>query len=146
MYILFNLVPPPLQAGLNKVYLLICDCSRSWVCGHFHGRTGRFKWLLCHPRLASRIFRGRKGSFSFLRRALFTCTEGRLKKKNAQMIISELRVCAQSLNHVRLFGTSWTIALEEGMATHSSIPAWSIPWTEEPGGLQSVWSRRIGQI
>ena len=81
MYILFNLVPPPLQAGLNKVYLLICDCSRSWVCGHFHGRTGRFKWLLCHPRLASRIFRGRKGSFSFLRRALFTCTEGGLKKK-----------------------------------------------------------------
>ena len=30
--------------------------------------------------------------------------------------------------------------LEEGMATHSSILAWSIPWTEEPGGLQSVGS------
>ena len=28
--------------------------------------------------------------------------------------------------------------LEEGMATHSSIPAWEIPWTEEPGGLQST--------
>ena len=28
--------------------------------------------------------------------------------------------------------------LEEGMATHSSIPAWRIPWTEEPGGLQSM--------
>ena len=28
--------------------------------------------------------------------------------------------------------------LEEGMATHSSILAWSIPWAEEPGGLQSV--------
>ena len=28
--------------------------------------------------------------------------------------------------------------LEEGMATHSSILAWGIPWTEEPGGLQSV--------
>ena len=28
--------------------------------------------------------------------------------------------------------------LEKGMATHSSIPAWRIPWTEEPGGLQSV--------
>ena len=27
--------------------------------------------------------------------------------------------------------------LEEEMATHSSIPAWEIPWTEEPGGLQS---------
>ena len=29
--------------------------------------------------------------------------------------------------------------LEEGMATPSSILAWRIPWTEEPGGLQSIW-------
>ena len=29
--------------------------------------------------------------------------------------------------------------LEKGMATHSSILAWSIPWTEEPDGLQSLW-------
>ena len=34
--------------------------------------------------------------------------------------------------------------LEEGMATHSSILAWRIPWTEEPGGLQSIESQRIG--
>ena len=33
--------------------------------------------------------------------------------------------------------------LEEGMATHSSILAWRIPWTEEPGGLQSTGSHRI---
>ena len=30
------------------------------------------------------------------------------------------------------------------MATHSSIPVWRIPWTEEPGGLQSMGSQRIG--
>ena len=34
--------------------------------------------------------------------------------------------------------------LEKGMATHSSILAWRIPWTEEPGGLQSMGSQRIG--
>ena len=34
--------------------------------------------------------------------------------------------------------------LEEEMATHSSILAWKIPWTEEPGGLQSVGSQRVG--
>ena len=34
--------------------------------------------------------------------------------------------------------------LEEGMATHSSILAWRIPWTEEPGGLQSMESQRVG--
>ena len=30
------------------------------------------------------------------------------------------------------------------MATHFSIPAWKIPWTEEPGGLQSMGSKRVG--
>ena len=33
--------------------------------------------------------------------------------------------------------------LEEGMATHSSILAWRIPWTEEPGGIQSLGSQRV---
>ena len=35
-------------------------------------------------------------------------------------------------------------SLEKEMATHSSIPAWKIPWTEEPGGLQSMESQRVG--
>ena len=34
--------------------------------------------------------------------------------------------------------------LEKGMATHSSILAWKIPWTEEPGRLQSMGSQRVG--
>ena len=36
------------------------------------------------------------------------------------------------------------VPLEKGMATHSSILAWEIPWTEEPGGLQSMGSQRVG--
>ena len=35
-------------------------------------------------------------------------------------------------------------SLEEGMATHSSTLAWVIPWTEEPGGLQSIGLQRVG--
>ena len=35
--------------------------------------------------------------------------------------------------------------LEEEMATHSSVLAWEIPWTEEPGGLQSVGLHRVKQ-
>ena len=34
--------------------------------------------------------------------------------------------------------------LEKGMKTHSNIPAWRIPWTEQPGGLQSIGSQRVG--
>ena len=38
----------------------------------------------------------------------------------------------------------WEDPLEEGMATHSSILAWRILWTEELGGLQSMGSHRVG--
>ena len=35
--------------------------------------------------------------------------------------------------------------LKEGMAIHSSVLAWRIPWTEEPGGLLSIESQRVGR-
>ena len=38
----------------------------------------------------------------------------------------------------------WEDPLKEGVATHSSVLAWRIPWTEEPGGLQSMGSQRVG--
>ena len=38
----------------------------------------------------------------------------------------------------------WEDPLEKEMVTHSSILAWKIPWTEEPGGLQSMVSQRVG--
>ena len=37
----------------------------------------------------------------------------------------------------------WEDPLEEGMATHSNIFSWRIPWTEEPGGLQSMGLQRV---
>ena len=43
---------------------------------------------------------------------------------------------------VRFLG--WEDPLEKGVATHSSILAWRIPWTEEPGGLQSMGLQRGG--
>ena len=45
---------------------------------------------------------------------------------------------------IRLQSLDWGDPLEEGMATHSSILAWRIPWTEEPGGLQSTGSHGAG--
>ena len=38
-----------------------------------------------------------------------------------------------------------TLVLEKGMANHSSIFAWRIPWTEQPDGLQSMESQRAGR-
>ena len=37
----------------------------------------------------------------------------------------------------------WEYPLEKGMATHSSILAWKIPWTEEPGGVQCIGLQRV---
>ena len=57
----------------------------------------------------------------------------------AQMVKS---LPATRQTQVRSLGREDT--LEKEMATHSSILAWRIPWTEEPGGLQSVGSQRVG--
>ena len=38
----------------------------------------------------------------------------------------------------------WEDPLEEGMTTHSSILAWKMSWTEEPGGLESIGLQRVG--
>ena len=43
----------------------------------------------------------------------------------------------------RVRSLGWEDALEKGMATHSSILAWRIPWTEDLGGLQSLMSKSI---
>ena len=49
-----------------------------------------------------------------------------------------------AMQKIQVQSLSWEDPLEKGMATHSSILAWRIPWTEEPGGLQSVGSQRVG--
>ena len=48
-----------------------------------------------------------------------------------------------TMHETRVPSLGWEDLLEKGMATHSSILAWRIPWTEEPGGLQSMGSQRV---
>ena len=50
----------------------------------------------------------------------------------------------QETQETRVQFLDWEDPLEKGMATHSSILAWKIPWTEEAGGLQSIGSHRVG--
>ena len=52
-----------------------------------------------------------------------------------------LDICLQSLRCEDPLG--WEDSLGKGMATHSSILAWRIPWTEEPGRLQSMGSQGV---
>ena len=55
--------------------------------------------------------------------------------KNPPVNAGDVRDKIQSLD--------WEDLLEKGMATHSSILTWEIPWTEEPGGLQSMGSQKV---
>ena len=48
-----------------------------------------------------------------------------------------------AVQETRVQSLSREDSLEKGMATHSSILAWRIPWTEEPGRLQSMGSKRV---
>ena len=57
---------------------------------------------------------------------------------------------AQTVKHLptmwetQVQSLGWEDPLEKEMATHSSILAWKIPWTEDPGRLQSMGSQRVG--
>ena len=49
-----------------------------------------------------------------------------------------------TMQETRVQSLGWEDLLEKEMATHSSILAWKIPWTEEPGRQQSMGSQRVG--
>jgi len=49
-----------------------------------------------------------------------------------------------AMQETQVQSLSWDDPLEEGIVTHSSVLAWKIPWTEEPGGLQSMELQRAG--
>ena len=51
-----------------------------------------------------------------------------------------------AMQETRVPSLGWDDPLEKGMATHPSILAWRIPWTEEPGGLQSMGSHNQTQL
>ena len=50
-----------------------------------------------------------------------------------------------AIKEMQVWSLGWEDPLEKEMPTHSSILAWEIPWTVEPGGLQSMGSQRVGE-
>ena len=66
-----------------------------------------------------------------------------LNDNNAEFLVAQMvkRLSTMQETRVRFLGRE--DPLEKGVATHSSILAWRIPWTEEPGGQQSTGSPRV---
>ena len=65
----------------------------------------------------------------------------RIKLKYPQRLVAQMVKNLSSMQETRVRSLGWDNPLENGMATHSSILAWRIPWAEEPGGLQSMGSQ-----
>ena len=59
-------------------------------------------------------------------------------------LVAQLVNCLSAMQETQVQSLGWEDPLKKGMATHSSTLAWKIPWTAEPGGLQSTGSQRVG--
>ena len=61
-----------------------------------------------------------------------------------EVILYGASLVAQMVMNLPAMQETWVRSLGLGMATHSSILAWRVPWTEEPGRLQSMGLQRVG--
>ena len=59
-------------------------------------------------------------------------------------LVAQLVKNLPAVQETQVQSLGWEDPLEKEMATHSSILAWKISWTEEPGGLQSMGLQRVG--
>ena len=58
-------------------------------------------------------------------------------------LVAQMEKHLSTMRETRVRDLGWEDPLEKEMATHSSTIAWKIPWTEEPGRLQSMGSQRV---
>ena len=58
-------------------------------------------------------------------------------------LVAQMAKHLPAMQETQVWSLGWEDSLQEGMVTVSSILAWRIPWTEEPGGLFSMGSQRV---
>ena len=63
--------------------------------------------------------------------------------KERASLVAQMVKNLPAMREIRVQSLGWEDFLEEGMAAHSSTLAWRLPWTEEPGRLQSIGSHRV---
>ena len=68
----------------------------------------------------------------------------KFSKNNGASLVAQRLKRLPAMRETWVQSLAWEDPLEKEMATHSSILAWRIPWTEEPGGLQSTGLQRVG--
>ena len=75
---------------------------------------------------------------------LWSCTESDTTEatEQQQQLVAQTVKNLPAMQETWVQSLDWEDPLEKGIASHSSVLAWRIPWTEEPGGLQSTGSKR----
>ena len=101
----------------------VCGVAQSWT---------RLK------RLSSSILYVSKGIY------LFAVNRAHIYRLIVVTQAGKESACNGAMGETWVQSLGWEDLLEKGMATHSSILAWRIPWTEEPSGLQSMGLQRVG--
>ena len=76
----------------------------------------------------------------------FSISLGWLRKANVSSLVVQSVKNPPAMQEIRVQSLGWEDSLEKEVATHSSILAWKIPWTEEPGWLQSMGSQELDMI
>ena len=66
------------------------------------------------------------------------------KDTGASLVAQMIKKNLPAMRETQVQSLGWEDPMEKGMATHSSILAWRILWTEEPSGLQSMVLQRMG--
>ena len=67
-----------------------------------------------------------------------------LRNKEAASVVTHMVKNLPAMQEIWVQFLRWEDPLEKGLATHSSILSWRIPWTEEPGGVRSMGLQRVG--
>ena len=82
--------------------------------------------------------------YSYIRAIGLFFFKGFVTWQNQASLVAQAVKNLPAVQEAQVPSLGWEDPLEKGMATHSSTLAWRIPWTEEPGGLQSVGLQRVG--
>ena len=124
-----------LRSGFHKQYIVRLFCSFLVWCANDYHLVGvvNFHLLIC-------LFFVAACAFSSVRK--MSCISKCIRELLISQMVQWVKNPPANAGDVGLILGSGN-TLEEVMTTHSSVLAWRIPWTEEPGGLQSMGSQRV---
>ena len=134
-------LPTKVHLAKTMVFPVVMYGCESWTIKKAECRRIDAFDLWCWRRLLGVPWTARRSNQSILKEFSPGCSLERLMLK---LKLQYFGLPMQEMQETRVQSLGWEDPLEEEMATHPSILAWRIPWTEDPGRLLSMGSQRVG--